>query len=81
MPRKKKIEEPTVAIVEDNPDFVRDLSTNAIINTNNGAFEARLKQIEKSRVDELDAKQSEDIVQLKKDVEEIKKLLEKIASK
>ncbi len=78
MPRKKKIEEPTVAIVEDNPDFVRDLSTNAIINTNNGAFEARLKQIEKSRVD---AEQTEDIVQLKKDVEEIKKLLEKIASK
>ena len=78
MPRKKKIEEPTVAILEDNPDFVRDLSTNAIINTNNGAFEARLKQIEKSRVD---AEQTEDIVQLKKDVEEIKKLLEKIASK
>ena len=78
MPRKKKIEEPTVAIVEDNPDFVRDLSTNAIINTNNTAFENRLKQIQKS---ELDAKQSEDIVQLKKDVEEIKKLLEKIASK
>ena len=78
MPRKKKIEEPTVAIVEDNPDFVRDLSTNAIINNNNGAFEARLKQIEKSRVD---AEQTEDIVQLKKDVEEIKKLLEKIASK
>ena len=78
MPRKKKIEEPTVAIVEDNPDFVRDLSSNAIINSNNGAFEARLKQIEKSRVD---AEQTEDIVQLKKDVEEIKKLLEKIASK
>ena len=78
MPRKKKIDEPTVSIVEDNPDFVRDLSTNAIINTNNGAFEARLKQIEKSRVD---AEQTEDIVQLKKDVEEIKKLLEKIASK
>ena len=32
MPRKKKIDEPTVAIVEDNPDLVRDLTTNAIIN-------------------------------------------------
>ena len=78
MPRKKKIEEPEIVPVENNPDLVRDLSTNAIINTNNYAFENRLKQIEKS---ELDAKQSEDIVQLKKDVEEIKKLLEKIASK
>jgi|KNS5DCM_BmetaT_FD_contig_31_2002233_length_405_multi_1_in_0_out_0_2 hypothetical protein len=78
MPRKKKIEEPEIVPVENNPDLVRDLSTNAIINTNNTAFENRLKQIEKS---ELDAKQSEDIVQLKKDVEEIKKLLEKIASK
>tara|TARA_B100000287_G_C20438916_1_gene704746 strand:+ start:127 stop:363 length:237 start_codon:yes stop_codon:yes gene_type:complete len=78
MPRRKKIEEPEIAQVEDNPDLVRDLSTNAIINTNNYAFENRLRQIEKSK---LDAKQSEDIVQLKKDVEEIKKLLEKIASK
>ena len=78
MPRKKKVEEPEIAQVEDNPDLVRDLSTNAIINTNNYAFENRLRQIEKSK---LDAKQSEDIVQLKKDVEEIKKLLEKIASK
>tara|TARA_X000000368_G_C22405659_1_gene439457 strand:- start:114 stop:350 length:237 start_codon:yes stop_codon:yes gene_type:complete len=78
MPRKKKIEEPEIVPVENNPDLVRDLSTNAIINTNNYAFENRLKQIEKS---ELDAKQSEDIVQLKKDVEDIKKLLEKIASK
>ena len=65
-------------IVEDNPNLSRDMSSTAIINTNNTAFENRLKQIEKS---ELDAKQSEDIVQLKKDVEEIKKLLEKIASK
>lgn len=78
MPRRKKIEEPEIAQVEGNPDLVRDLSTNAIINTNNYAFENRLRQIEKSK---LDAQQSEDIVQLKKDVEEIKKLLEKIASK
>ena len=53
MPRKKKIEEPEIVPVENNPDLVRDLSTNAIINTNNTAFENRLKQIEKS---ELDAK-------------------------
>jgi len=78
MPRKKNIDQPEIVPVQDNPDLVRDLSTNAIINNNNYAFENRLKQIQKS---ELDAKQSEDIVQLKKDVEDIKKLLEKIASK
>jgi len=66
------------AIVEDNPDLVRDLSTNAIINNSDKAYEARLSQIAKSKKDE---KQSEDIMELKKDVEEIKKLLKKIASK
>ena len=66
------------AIVEDNPDLVRVLSTNAIINNSDRAFEARLSQIAKSKRDE---KQSEDIIQLKEEVQEIKKLLEKIASK
>ena len=66
------------AKVKNNPDLERDLSTKAVINTNTSAYEARLAQIEKSK---LDAQQSEDIVQLKKDVGEIKKLLEKIASK
>ena len=73
MAKKQKI-----AIVEDNPDLVRDLSTNAIINNSDKAYEARLSQIAKSKRDE---KQSEDIMELKKDVEEIKKLLKKIASK
>ncbi len=73
MAKKQKI-----AIVEDNPDLVRDLSTNAIINNSDKAYEARLSQIAKSKRDE---KQSEDIIELKKDVEEIKKLLKKIASK
>jgi hypothetical protein len=65
-------------IVEDNTDLVRDLSTNAIINNSDTAYQARLNQIEKGK---LDAQQSKDIVQLKKDVGEIKILLEKIASK
>ena len=78
MPRKKKVEEPQIAQVEDNPDLVRDLSNNAIINNNASAFKKRLQQIEKA---ELDKQQSEDIVQLKKDVEEIKGLLKKLASK
>jgi len=78
MPRKKKVDQPEIAQVEDNPDLVRDLSTNAIINNSTSAFQNRLNQIEKA---ELDKEQSKDIVQLKKDVEEIKGLLKKIASK
>ena len=66
------------AKVENNPDLERDLSTNAVINTNTGAYEARIAQREKSK---LDVQQTEDIIQLKKDVADIKKLLEKIASK
>jgi len=71
MPRKKKIDEPTVAIVEDNPDLVRDLTTNAIINNSDRAYEARLNQIQKGN----------ELENLKKDVVEIKKLLKQIASK
>ena len=71
MPRKKKLDEPTVAIVEDNPDLVRDLTTNAIINNSDRAYEARLNQIQKGN----------ELENLKKDVVEIKKLLKQIASK
>ena len=77
MARKKKVTMEELIVKEDN-DLVRDVSSNAIINTNNVAYEARLAQIEKTK---LDAQQSEDIINLKKDVEEIKKLLKKIASK
>ena len=41
MARKKTLK------VEDNPDLIKDLSSGAVINTNNGAYEARLAQIEK----------------------------------
>ena len=78
MPRKKKTDQPEVAKVEDYPDLVRDLSNNAIINTNETAFEQRLNKIKKA---ELDKKQSDDIVKLKEDVKEIKELLKKLASK
>jgi len=64
--------------VEDNPDLVRDLSSQAIINTNSNAYEARLAQIEKIKLDE---QQSADIEGLKEDMKEIKKLLKNIASK
>ena len=76
MTRKKK--EIDKLIVEEDINLIRDTASNAIINTNNVAYEARLAQIDKQK---LDAQQTEDIISLKKDVEEIKKLLKKIASK
>ena len=70
--------EQKAARVEDHPDLIRDLSTNAIINNSDKAYENRLLEIEKAS---LANQQSEDVIQLKKDVQEIKKLLLNIASK
>ena len=75
MPRKKQVE---ILEVHDQPDLVRDTSSNAIININESAYQARLAQIEKSK---LDAQQSEKINNLEKDVEEIKNLLKQLVSK
>lgn len=77
MPRKKK-----VAIVEEDNNLVRDLSTNAIINTNETAYERRLEQIQrKQSQEEIDAAQRADIDQLKADMKEIKALLKKLGGK
>jgi len=79
MATKKNVEKATV---EESPNLVRDMSTNAIINTDRSAFEQRLNQIAKQREQsEIDAKQREDIDSLKKDMAEIKKLLKGMASK
>jgi len=79
MPRRKKVEEPEIAQVENNPDLVRDMSTTAIINTNNNAFAQRKAQQASVRMQqEIDAKQREDIDALKKDMEEIKAMLTKL---
>lgn len=77
MPRKKK-----VAIVEEDNNLVRDLSTNAIINTNETAYERRLEQIQrKQSQEEIDAAQRADIEELKADMKEIKALLKKLGGK
>jgi hypothetical protein len=65
-------------VVKDNPDLVRDMSSKAIINTNTSAYEERLAQIEKER---LDKQQSADIEVLKQDMADIKKMLKNLASK
>jgi len=77
MPRKKK-----VAIVEEDNNLIRDLSTNAIINTNGNAYERRLEQIARKQTqEEIDAAQRADINQLKADMKEIKEMLKKLGGK
>jgi len=65
--------------VKDNPGLARDTATKAIINTNNDAYASRRAQIKavenKRKLDEL---QTEDINNLKSDVAEIKKMLQKL---
>ena len=71
MAKKKK--------VENNPDLIRDMANQAIINTNNDAYLARRVQIKATKDKQLiDAQQSKDIDNLKGDVAEIKKMLQKL---
>lgn len=64
--------------VQDNPSLVRDNSSDAIININDTAYKARLRQIEESK---KQAQQAEKIDKLESDVEEIKNLLKQLVSK
>tara|TARA_B100000900_G_C20339623_1_gene617656 strand:- start:12 stop:230 length:219 start_codon:yes stop_codon:yes gene_type:complete len=72
MARKK------TAKIKDNPDYIKDLTTGAVINTNNGAYEARLAQVEKRKLDE---QQSADIEDMKKQIVELTKLVKKLVDK
>ena len=77
MERKKK-----VAIVKEDTNLVRDLSTNAIINTNVSSYERRIQQMEmKKSQEEIDAAQRADIDELKADMKEIKAILKKLGGK
>ena len=58
------------AKIKDNPDLIKDLNSGAVINTNNGAYEARLAQVEKRKLDE---QQSADIQDMKKQISELTK--------
>ena len=64
MPTKKK--------VTDNPDLVKDTTSQAVINTNSNALMNRRAQ--------MHALQSKDqeIADIKKDIEELKKLVKKL---
>lgn len=66
------------AKITENPDFIKDFDTGAVINTNNSAYEARLVQMEKRKLDE---KQSADIEDMKNEIADLKKLIKKLVSK
>ena len=65
--------------VKDNPGLERDTATKAIINTNNDAYLSIRTQIKANEnKQKLDMQQSKDIDNLKSDVAEIKKMLQKL---
>tara|TARA_A200000159_G_scaffold148064_1_gene155559 strand:- start:194 stop:397 length:204 start_codon:yes stop_codon:yes gene_type:complete len=67
MPRTKKI--------KDNPDLIKDTTTQAVINTNRTAIQARRAQIAQNKQKE------EELQTMKDDIAEIKSLLKKLGSK
>ena len=64
MPRKK---------VENHPELEREITTNAVINTNKDAFAARREQIA------MMAKREEEFRTLQAEVEELKKIVKKLS--
>ena len=64
--------------VANNPSLVRDTTSSAIININESAYKARIRQIEQSK---KELQQTETINKLESDVEEIKNLLKQLVSK
>ncbi len=64
--------------VENNSSLVRDSNSDAIININESAYNARLRQIQETK---KHAQQAEKIDKLESDVEEIKNLLKQLVSK
>jgi len=66
------------AKIEDNPDLIKDFDSGAVINTNSSAYEARLAQINKRKLDE---QQSADIEDMKKQIADLTKLVKKLVNK
>ena len=64
MPRKK---------VVDKPDLVKDTVSGAVINTNANAFTARREQMAAQK------EREEEFQTMKKDLEELKKLVKKLS--
>ena len=70
MARKKK-----EALVENNPNLVKNLDTGAVINTNTSELLARREQI--GKLQEKDA----EIESMKADIEELKKLVKNLGKR
>ena len=70
MARRKK-----EALVENNPNLVKNLDTGAVINTNTSELLARREQI--GKLQEKDA----EIESMKADIEELKKLVKNLGKK
>ena len=64
MPTKKK--------VTDNPDLVKDTTSQAVINTNSNALMNRRAQMRALQY------KDQEIADIKKDIEELKKLVKKL---
>ena len=64
MPRKKK--------VQDNPDLVKDTTSQAVINTNTSALLNRRAQISSMK------SKDEELAQIKNDIKELQALVKKL---
>jgi hypothetical protein len=67
-----------LAKVKDSPGLVRDMSTQAVLNTDNNALEAyRLKRKKQQEMDEVVS----DINNMKSDIDQIKSLMQRLLDK
>ena len=68
----------TVAKVKDSPGLVRDMSNQAVLNTDNAALEAyRRKRNKQKEIDEVIS----DINNMKSDIDQIKSLMQRLLEK
>ncbi len=67
MPRTKKI--------KDNPDLIKDTTSQAVINTNRTAIQVRRAQIAHNKA------KDEELNQMKNDIAELKSLLKSLGKK
>jgi|TARA_B110000908_G_scaffold41556_1_gene50523 hypothetical protein len=61
--------------IKDNPDLVKDTTSQAIINTNTTAIHARRAQLA------LNIKKENELKEMKDDIAELKSLLKKLGNK
>lgn len=68
----------TVAKVKDSPGLIRDMSNQAVLNTDNAALEAyRRKRNKQKEIDEVIS----DINNMKSDIDQIKSLMQRLLEK